>query len=186
MRKVIDWELGKKLKFDHTNKWYVRNPKSVLENDTHKLLWDFEIQTDHQISARRPDLIVINKQKTYRIVDFAVLADHRVKLQECEKRDRYLDLARELKKLWNMKMTIIPVVICALSAITKGLVQGLEDFEITGWVETTKKLYYWELLEYLQESWKLEETCCHSTSREKPSAYVGEKNTQKWTNNNKV
>ena len=38
-------------------------------------------------------------------------ADHRVKLKEGEKRDNYLDLARELKKLWNMKVTIIPIVI---------------------------------------------------------------------------
>ena len=41
----------------------MHNPASVLENDTHKLLWDFDIQTDHQISARRPDLIVINKKR---------------------------------------------------------------------------------------------------------------------------
>ncbi len=34
----------------------------------------------------------------YKIVDFAVPADHRIKLKECEKRDKYLDLARELKK----------------------------------------------------------------------------------------
>ena len=31
-------------------------------------------------------------------MDFAVPADHRVKLKESEKRDMYLDLARELKK----------------------------------------------------------------------------------------
>ena len=36
------------------------NPTSVQENETHKLLWDFEIQTDHLISARRPELIIIN------------------------------------------------------------------------------------------------------------------------------
>ena len=34
-----------------------------LENDTHKLLWDFDVQTDHLISARRPNLILINKKK---------------------------------------------------------------------------------------------------------------------------
>ena len=38
-------------------------PEPVLENDTHKLLWDFDIQTDHLISARRPDLIIINNKK---------------------------------------------------------------------------------------------------------------------------
>ena len=41
----------------------MHNPESVLENDTHKLLWDFDIQTDHLISARRPDLIIINNKK---------------------------------------------------------------------------------------------------------------------------
>ena len=61
--KVIRWEMCKKFKFDHTNKWYMHNPAPVLENNTHKLLWDFNIQTDHLIPARRPDLIIINKKK---------------------------------------------------------------------------------------------------------------------------
>ena len=41
----------------------MHNPAYVQGNDAHKLLWDFDIQTDHLISARRPDLIVINKKK---------------------------------------------------------------------------------------------------------------------------
>ena len=61
--KVIHWEMCRKFKFDHTNKWYMHNPAPVLENDIHKLLWDFDIQTDHQISARGPDLIIIKKKK---------------------------------------------------------------------------------------------------------------------------
>ena len=61
--KVIHWQMCKKLKFDHTNKWYMHSPAAVLENDTHKLLWDFDIQTNHLISPRQPDLIIINKKK---------------------------------------------------------------------------------------------------------------------------
>ena len=61
--KVIYWEMCKKFKFDHANKWYMHNPAPVLENDTHKLLWDFDIQTDRLISARRPDLIIIQQKK---------------------------------------------------------------------------------------------------------------------------
>ena len=57
--KVIHWEMCKKFKFDHTNKWYMHNIAPVLENNTPKLLWDFDIQTDHLISARRP----VNKKK---------------------------------------------------------------------------------------------------------------------------
>ena len=58
--KEIHWELCKKLKFRHTSKWYMCNTASVLENDTHKLLWDLDIQMDYLISASRTDLIIIN------------------------------------------------------------------------------------------------------------------------------
>ena len=54
VRKVIHWELCKKLKFDHTNKWCIHKPESVLENETHKFLWDFDIQTNHLISVTKP------------------------------------------------------------------------------------------------------------------------------------
>ena len=96
--KMIHWEMCKKFKFDHTNKWYMHSPAAVLENNTHKLLCDFDIQTDHLIPARRP---------------------------ECEKKDKFLDLARELKKLWHMTATIIPIVISAFGTVTKGLLKGL-------------------------------------------------------------
>ena len=93
---------------------------------------------DHLIPARRPDLIIINKKKKRicKIVDFAVPVDHRINQKECEKKDIYLDLPRELKKLWNMKVTIVPIVIAALGTITKGLLKGQEDLEVGGRVET--------------------------------------------------
>ena len=117
----------------------MHNQAAVPENVTHKLNWDFEMQTDHLISARRPDLIIISKKvRTRRIVDFAVPANHRIKLKECEKRDKYLDLARKLKKLWNIKVTIMPIEIRALVTVTKGLVKGLQELKITGWVETVQ------------------------------------------------
>ena len=160
----------------------MHNPAAVLENDTHKLRWDFDIQPDHLISARRPDLIVINKKKrTCKIVDFAVPTDHRIKLKECEKKDKYLDLARKLKK--NMKVTIIRIVISAFCTVTKGPLKGVEDLEVGGRVATLQATYCWERPEYWEESWRLEETCCHSNFRERPSDNTDGKNTQ-WVNNN--
>ena len=35
-----------------------------------------------------------------------------------------------------MKVTIVPIVIGALGTITKGLIKGLEDFEIRGRMQT--------------------------------------------------
>ena len=71
-----------------------------------------------------------------KIVNFAIPANHWIKLKEYEKRDRYLDLARELKNLWNMKVTIIPIVIGAFGIVTKGLLKGLEALEVGNRVET--------------------------------------------------
>ena len=123
---MIYWESCKKLKFDHTNKWYIHDPESILENKKHKVQWDFDVQTDYLISTRRPDLIIINKkERTCRIVP----AEHRVKLKVCKKRDKYLDLARELKNLWNMKVTFIPIVIRALGTVIEELVQGTGGLE---------------------------------------------------------
>ena len=69
-------------------------------------------------------------------MEFAIPTDHRVKLKENEKKDKYLDLIRELKKLWKMKVTFIPIVIGVLCTAAKGLIKGLEDLEIRERVET--------------------------------------------------
>ena len=77
------------------------------------------------------------------MVDFTIPVDHRVKLKENEIRDKYQDLARDMKKLWNMKVqsskdwhrdwrtwklwnmkvTVIPIVIHTLGTVTKGVIK---------------------------------------------------------------
>ena len=102
--KVIHREWCRKFKFDHTNKWYMHKPESVLENEMRKLHWDFEIQTDHQISGRRPDVVIVNiKKRNCWIVDFVVPVDYWVKIKGSEK---CLDLAREQKEncgIWKRR-----------------------------------------------------------------------------------
>ena len=97
------------------------------------------------------------KKRICKIVDFAVPADHRIKLKECEKKDKYLDFARELKKLWNMKVTIVPIVIGAFGTVTKRLFKGLEDVEVGGRVETiqaTPLLKKARILRRVLETWE--------------------------------
>ena len=43
-------------------------------------------------------IIIIIIKRICKIVDFAIPVDHRIKLKESEKKDKYLDLAREFKK----------------------------------------------------------------------------------------
>ena len=58
--------------FEAGDKWYEHEPESVLENEDYKILWDFSIQTDHLLEARRLDLVVFDKETSYKIIDFAV------------------------------------------------------------------------------------------------------------------
>ena len=61
--KMVHWTLARKCNFEAGDKWYEHKPKSVLVNEDYKILWDFSIQTDHVIEARRPDLVVLDKKK---------------------------------------------------------------------------------------------------------------------------
>ena len=76
----------------------MHKPESVLGNETKTPLRFWERNgTPNLGQTTRP--YNNNKKKTQRIckdVDFTCAADHRVKLKECEKRDKYVDLAREL------------------------------------------------------------------------------------------
>ena len=54
-------------------------------------------------------------------MDFAIPVNHRMNIEENKKIGKYLELARELKKLRNMKATVIPIVIGALGVVLKSL-----------------------------------------------------------------
>ena len=158
----------------------MHNPAPVLENNTHKLLWNFDIYTDHLISARRPDLVIINKNRIF--AKLSSLPSHRKKkLKEWEKKDKNLDLPRELKKLWNVKVTIVPIVIGAFGTITKGLLKGLDNMEVGGRVETIEMTTLLRTVKILR---RVLETCCHSNSSEIPSAVTDVRNSKGVNNNN--
>ena len=111
-------------------------------------------------------------------MDFTVPAEHRVKLIESEKKDKYLDLGRELKKLWNMKVTFIPIVIGALGTDIKELIKGIEDLEIRGRVKTIQTTVILRLTRILRKVLETWGDCCHSNFSERPSANADVKNPQ--------
>ena len=100
------------------------------------------------------------RKRTWKIVNFGVPADHRIKLKEIETKDMYLDLDREMKKknkLWNMKVTIIATVIRAFSTVTKRLSKGLEDLEVgrrVDTIQTTTLLRTARILRRILETWR--------------------------------
>ena len=90
-------------------------PEFFLENETHKIFWNFETQTDLLISARK------KKKKNKNLLNSGLCCPSGScsKKQRKGKEKQSLNHAREHKKLWNIKMTVIPIVIGALETIPK-------------------------------------------------------------------
>ena len=92
---------------------------------------EFSIQTDHVIEARRPDLVVVDKERSCKIIDFVVPGDSRIEEKEKDKIEKYQELGRELQKIWNVNVKIIPLLVGSLGAIPKQFGNRLKQIGIT-------------------------------------------------------
>ena len=129
-KKQHDW-FETKIHWGMKEKWYQHRRAVVMENDKCKIPWDFTVQADHEVYVRRPDVIVVQKDKYIcQITDFACPYDGRVDSKELEKIEHYQDLARELRKIWNMKVKVILLVIGALGTTPIKLRNWLKEIGI--------------------------------------------------------
>ena len=127
----IHWEICEANRIHLKPKQYDHQPEAVIENDLCKILWDFTIQADYFITARGPDMILIDiEHHECQIIDFTILHETRVDDKEVEKIEKYLDLARELKKMWNMKVKVVPLVLGALGTHAEALEKRLKAMSI--------------------------------------------------------
>ena len=101
-------------------------------------------------------------------MDFAVPADHRIKLKESEKKGKYLEFARKLEmKMEHEGDNYTNCGLCFWYCHQR-VINGTGG--LVGW-RTSKGHPNYNIIENGQKKpWKLEETCCHSNSTEKPSA----------------
>ena len=130
--KIELWKLARKCNFEAGDKWYEHELESVLENEDYKIFWDFSIQTDHVIEARRPDLVVVDKkERSCKMINFAVPGDSTIEEKEKDKIEKYQDLGRELQKIWNVKVKIISLVVGSLGAISNQFGNRLKQIGIT-------------------------------------------------------
>ena len=97
-----------------------------MENETHTFLWDFEIQTDHLIPARRPDQVIIykRKQKIGHLVDFIFPRDHSVKMIKRKKKKKKKEKREPVKKSTLLSLRITEKKKTKRKGSTKMLKEG--------------------------------------------------------------
>ena len=135
----------------------MQKPESIRENETCKIVRDFEIQTGHLIPARRPDFVTDNKKiRTYQSVNIVVPGNHSLNIQRKRKARQVLGSLQTTKKAMDHERVGIPIVISARGMIPKCLVSWLENLEIEGGagsVEITALLRSTRYLRHVLENW---------------------------------
>ena len=91
------------------------------------LLWKQAVHTGREVTANRPDIIIKNKkEKTCTLIDVAIPADRNAMQKEAEKKLKYKSLCIEIQRMWNLKCTIIPVIIGATGIVRRSLRKNSE------------------------------------------------------------
>jgi len=99
----------------------------VCEDGDVTLLWNQAVHTDREDTANRPDIIIKKKrEKTCTLIDVAIPADRNVVQKKAEKKLKYKSLCIEIQRMWNLKCTIVPIIIGATGTVTRSLRKNLE------------------------------------------------------------
>ena len=73
---------------------YEHSPAGITENEEMKILWDFTIQTDHEMNHRRPDITVHDNNNRVLIIRYLATTTLKAK-REREKQEKYQDLKKK-------------------------------------------------------------------------------------------
>ena len=123
----IHWAICKHYNIKVPDKHYKHQPTTVTENQQVTVLWDMPIQTDRQINANRPDIVVKDKAtKTCLLIDMSIPTERNISVKTTEKLSKYKDLELEIARMWGAKTATVPAVIGALGLIKKGIGKHLD------------------------------------------------------------
>ena len=104
------------------------------------VLWNQAVHTDRDVRANRPHIIIKNKKdKTCTLIHVAIPADRNVVQKEAEKKLKYNSLCIEIKQMWNLNCTIVPVITGANGIVTRSLRKNLEAVPVKHSIDSLQK-----------------------------------------------
>ena len=84
-------------------------------------------------------MVVVDKERSCKITDFAVPGNSRIEEKDNDKIEKYQGFGRELQKIWNLKVKIIPLAVGSLGAIPKQFGNRLKQIGITAGTAQVQK-----------------------------------------------
>jgi hypothetical protein len=126
----LNYSICKTLGTETTENWYSYIPKLVCQHEDITVLWNQGVQTDREVLANRPNIIIKNKKdKICLLTDVAIPSDRNAIQKESKKKLKYKNLSKEIQRMWNMKCFVKPVITGATGIVTKGLKKYLEQYQ---------------------------------------------------------
>jgi hypothetical protein len=90
VRTHLHYSICKTLGIETTENWYSHIPKPVCQHEGITVMWNQGVQTDREVLANRPDIIIKNKKDTIFLrKDVAIPSDRNVIQKESEKKLKY-------------------------------------------------------------------------------------------------
>jgi len=103
-------------------------PKPVYEEGDVTVLWNQAVHRDTVVTANSRDIMIKSKkEKICTLIDVAIPADRNVVQKEAEMKLKYKSLCIEIQRMWNLKCTVVPVIIGATGIVTRSLRKNLES-----------------------------------------------------------
>jgi len=134
------------LPFNNNNNNNNNKPKPLCEEGDVTVLWNQAVHIDREVTANRPDIIIKNKkEKTCTLIDVEIRADRNVVQKEAAKKLKYKSLCIEIQRMWNLKCTILLVIIGATGIVTRSLRKNLETVPEKHSIKTRKDSYTWNI-----------------------------------------
>ena len=112
---------------------YEHSPVGITENEEMKILWDFTIQTDHELNYRRPDITVHDNNN--RVLIMRYLATTTLKAKRVRERE---ERERQTGKISRLKKNVIVRVCVITSSETQGQTVGARE-SLNGWKNKARR-----------------------------------------------
>ena len=127
MGQYIRWKICQHYNAPYARNCYEHKPKKVVETESATILWDFSIHADRTIQANKSDInIKGHKEKTCKLLDFTFPLDINISAKQFEKLSNYKNLQMEIERMWQLKTSVIPIVVGALVLVKRGTAKHLK------------------------------------------------------------
>ena len=70
--RIVHWKLCGKYNLKRSEKWYEHALQGAAENEEVRIQWDVMIQCDTKIKARKPDIVLMNKNEFIKVIPVVV------------------------------------------------------------------------------------------------------------------